>query len=98
MFSSIRRPLVAGIAIMHALLIAWMCSSWDRLRLVLFDFREMPSELSLTAPPDSLRSMGYVEDDVAPLSSFRDIALPIIRDARTDGERARRLGDYIYSL
>src|ERR1044071_9114825 len=58
----------------------------------------MPSEVSLAAPPHRLRSMGYVEDDVAPLSSFRDIPLPIIRDARTDGERARRLGDYIYSL
>lgn len=91
-------PLVVAIAALHALVVLWMCSSWQRLRLVMFDFREVPNESFMTMPPDDLRALGYTEDDGTALAAFRDVATPIVQGAQSDRERMRRLGDYIYSL
>jgi hypothetical protein len=90
--------LVIVIAALHAGALVWMFSSRDRLRLVTFDFHEVPNESFMMTPPEGLRAFGYVEDDVASLRMFADIARPILQGAPDDAERLRRLGDYIYAL
>ena len=62
------------------------------------DIHEVPSEAFLTNPPDVLLPLGYTEDDPASLAPFRLLAAPLVADAGSDGDRARRLGDFIYGL
>lgn len=81
-----------------ALLIAFI-GSWQRSRLMLYDFHEVRSEADVNlAPADLAARFGYVEDDVDQLAAFRAIAEPIVAGVAFSGDRARRLADYIYAL
>jgi hypothetical protein len=90
--------LVLALLIAHAIGLVWFCSSWDRVRLVTMDFRELPNEDVLRQPPDALRVFDYVEDDPSELRHISATAEATIRGAASDGERMRRLADYIYAL
>jgi hypothetical protein len=92
------RRLLTVVLIIHAIALSWLVSSWPRVRLMLFDFREVPSEVFMAQPPAALRPLDYTEDDPADLARFRAIAEPLVATAATDGNKLRRLGDYIYSL
>ena len=92
------RRLVTLMLVVHALALVWLGSGWERIRLLASDFREVPSEAFMTEPPPALRPLGYTEDDPAELTRFRAIAEPVVASAATDGEKLRRLGDYIYSM
>jgi hypothetical protein len=92
------RQLVTLILVTHVVCLLWLCGTWQRVRLLAYDFHQVPTEAFLTQPPEALRALGYSEDDPAELEQFRAIAMPIIEGATNDGERMRRLGDYIYSL
>jgi hypothetical protein len=92
------RGLVAVTLIIHAIAFAWLGSNWHRVRLIVTDFHEVSSEAFMTQPPLALRPFGYREDDPADLARFRAIAEPIVAGAAADGDKLRRLGDYIYSL
>ena len=81
-----------------ALLIAFV-NSWQRSRLMLYDFHEVPSEAHINLAPAELAArFGYAEDDVDQLAAFRAIAEPIVAGVTFSGDRASRLADYIYSL
>lgn len=83
----------------HAVVFGWFVSDWDRLRLVMYAFHEVASEETVNDSPDDLAlQYGYAEDPVADVAVYRPIARSIVAGATTAGERARRLGDYIYSL
>ncbi len=82
----------------HAAAVLWLAADQDRLKLLAYDFREVPSEQSVALPPADLRGLGYTEDDPADLAPYRAIAAPIVSGALTDAERLRRLGNYIYGL
>ncbi len=85
--------------IVHAAVLGWFASSWDHVRLVMYSFTEVPSEYEVNdAPEDLALSFGYREDAIDELLVFRLIAEPLVKDASTATERARRLADYIYSL
>ena len=92
------RRLVTLVLIIHATCLAWLGSDWRRVRLIAYDFREVPSEAFMTQPPPALGPFGYIEDDPAELGRFRAIAEPIVARATTDGDKLRRLGDVIYSM
>jgi hypothetical protein len=55
------------------------------------------SAAQLQAPPETLRPLGFRMDAPADLEAFRTIAAPVVESAESDGERLRRLGDWIYS-
>jgi hypothetical protein len=82
----------------HVCGLLWLLGDWDRIRLLAMDIREVPSDAFLTNAPDALIPLGYTEDPPASLAAFRRLAAPLIADARSDGEKARRLGDFIYGL
>ena len=92
------RALVALILVAHAMCLVWFGSDWQRVRLIAYDFSEVPSEAFMIQPPQSLGPLGYIEDDPAALGRFRQIAEPIVASAITEGERLRRLGDFIYGM
>ena len=92
------RRLAIVVLIVHGTCLAWLGSNWQRVRLLAYDFREVPSEAFLTQPPPALRPFGYTEDDPAELARFRAIAEPIVANAISDGDKLRRLGDFIYSM
>jgi hypothetical protein len=52
----------------------------------------------MTQPPPALRPFGYTETDPSELGRFRALAEPIVASATTDGDKLRRLGDFIYSM
>lgn len=52
----------------------------------------------LAAPPDSLRPLGYIQDEPADLPTFRSLAQSAVRSAASDGERLRLLGDTLFAL
>lgn len=90
---------VMVLVLAHAVVAGWFVSDWDQARMVLYDFHEVHSEAVVNAPPEALtRAYGYAEDPVDALRRYKVIAAPIVAGATTAGERARRLGDYIYSL
>ncbi|MEI6244861.1 MAG: transglutaminase domain-containing protein [Acidobacteriota bacterium] len=77
----------------------WFLGSWQRTRLLLYEFHEVPSEAHINLSPEQLlATVGFEEDAVDQLVMFRHIADPIVAGASSSAERARRLGDYIYSL
>lgn len=87
------------VVLLHAVVAAWFVSDWNQARMVLYDFHEVPSEAFVNVPPEELAARyGYREDPVDQLRRYKAIAAPIVAGAATAGERARRLGDYIYSL
>ena len=86
------------VLIIHATCLAWLCSDWQRVRLIVYDFREVTSEAFMTQPPTALRPFGYTEDDPAELGRFRAIAEPLVATAASDSDKVRRLGDFIYSM
>lgn len=83
----------------HAALLGWFVSDWDHVRMVLYAFHEVPSEQTVNeSPADLALHFEYVEDPIEALSRYKEIATPLVAGATSAGERARRLGDYIYSL
>ncbi|MCU1385101.1 MAG: hypothetical protein JWL71_3798 [Acidobacteria bacterium] len=92
------RPLVIAVLFVHAAALVWLCGDPVRLRLIGYDFHEVDSEASVNAAPDVLRGMGYTEDDPSELQAYRAIAERVVAGGRTEGEKLRRLGNYIYSL
>lgn len=82
----------------HVLCLVWLCGSWTRVRLIAFDFHEVASEAFMTVPPDALHALGYTEDDPRDLAQYGALAASLTSGAANDGERMRRLGDYIYAL
>ena len=52
----------------------------------------------LSTNPDTLRAIGYSQDDPADLTGFRTLAEQTIQGAVTDGQRLRKLGDMLYAL
>lgn len=83
----------------HAALLGWFVSDWDHVRMVLYAFHEVPSEETVNeSPADLALHFDYVEDPVEALVQYKAIATPLVAGAVTAGERARRIGDYIYSL
>ena len=52
----------------------------------------------LSAPPDRLRALGYVQDNPADLGAFTAFAQSAVRPATTDGQRLRFLSDALYNL
>ncbi len=92
------RQFVAAILVVHAAALFWLCGNWTRARLIAYDFQNVPSEASIDLTPSDLAALGYREDDVAALESYRTIAAPLVTDTASDAERMRRLGDYIYGL
>lgn len=93
-------PRFAFIAfVCHLVLLIWFLGSWQRSRLLLYDFKQVASEANVNASPIALaEEFGFVEDDVADLGAFRTIAEPLVAGATSPGQRARRLADYLYSL
>lgn len=51
----------------------------------------------LAAPPAELVRLGYLVDDAAELSRFRDVAAPAVEGIEDDALRLRKLTDLIYS-
>ena len=51
----------------------------------------------LAAPPAELVPLGYLVDDAAELSRFRDVAAPAVEGIEDDALRLRKLTDLIYS-
>jgi hypothetical protein len=92
------RRLVTIVLVVHAACLVWLCSDWQRVKLIVYDFTEVTSEAYMAQPPAALLPFGYAEDDPAGLGRFRAIAEPIVAGAAGDGEKMRRLGDYIYSM
>lgn len=92
------RGLVTLVLVAHATCLAWIGSDWQRVKLIAYDFREVTSEAFMGQPPTALSAFGYTEDDPLELGRFRAIAEPIVAGAASDGEKLRRLGDYIYSM
>lgn len=83
----------------HTALLGWFASDWDHVRMVLYAFHEVHSEETVNeSPADLALHFDYTEDPVEALVKYRAIATPLVAGAATAGERARRLGDYIYSL
>lgn len=83
----------------HAVLFGWFVSDWNRFRMILYAFHEVPSEETVNDPPEDLAlHYNFAEDPVEALAAYRPIAEAVVAGATTAGERARRLGDYIYSL
>lgn len=83
----------------HAALLGWFVSDWDHVRMVLYAFHEVPSEQTVNESPGDLAlHFGYLEDPIEALARYKALATPIVAGATTAGERARRLGDYIYQL
>lgn len=83
----------------HAVVFGWFVSDWDRFRMMFYAFHEVPSEETINESPEDLAlHYGFAEDPVEALAVYRPIAESIVAGAGTAGERARRLGDYIYSL
>ena len=83
----------------HSVVFGWLVSDWDRFRMILYAFHEVPSEETINEPPEDLAlHYRYAEDPGEALAVYRPIALSIVSGATTAGERARRLCDYIYSL
>jgi transglutaminase-like putative cysteine protease len=83
----------------HTALLGWFVSDWDHVRMVLYAFHEVPSEETVNeSPADLALHFDYEEDPVEALSNYKAIATPIVAGATSAGDRARRLGDYIYSL
>ena len=90
--------LVTAILVVHAAALIWLCGDTTRLRLIGYDFTELASEAEVNGAPETLRAIGYTEDDPAELQAFRAIAEPIVAGSANDGEKLRRLGGYIYAL
>ncbi len=80
------------------MLLLWFLGSWDRSRLLLYDFHEVPSEAFVNASPGDLVRFGYEEDTIDALTAFRDIAQPLVAGIPSAPARARRLADYIHGL
>ena len=75
------------------------CSDWDRVRLLLYDYTEVPSEPDINRTPEELAALWrYEEDQPEDLTSFREIAAPLVAGIPDAAVRARRLADYIYAL
>ena len=92
------RAMVAALLAVHAAALIWLCGDTARLRLIGYDFKEVTSEAFVNSPPETLRAVGYTEDDPSEFATFRAIAEPLVAGSPNDVERIRRLGDYIYSL
>jgi transglutaminase-like putative cysteine protease len=85
--------------VVHAVTLGWFCSSWDRVRLMLYDFSQVDTEEFTAHSPESLAQLWpYAEDPVEDLTAFKIIAEPIVAGVPDAGDRARRLADYIYGL
>jgi hypothetical protein len=89
---------VIAILAVHLAAIVWLCGDTTRLRLLGYDFIEVSSEALVNGSPDVLRPLGFTEDDPSELAAFRTIAARVVGGSSNDGEKLRRLGDYIYSL
>jgi len=67
--------------------------------VMIYTLHEVPSEAAADATPESLlREFTYAEDPVDQLSRFTAVATATVAGAASAPERARRLGDYLYSL
>lgn len=92
------RPWIWAYFICHLTVLLWFVSSWERTRLMLFSFREVPNEQAANVGPAALVAYGYEEDPIDQLTEFKAIAEPLVSGAETAAERAMRLSDYIYGL
>jgi hypothetical protein len=84
--------------IVHAAALIWLLGDPARLRLITYDFQEVPSEASLIEPPQALVPLGYTEDRPEDLAAIRALAAPVVAGVTDDGDRVRRLGEFIYAL
>lgn len=89
---------VTALLLVHLIGLLVLLGNTDRLRLIAYDYHEVPSEADMVAPPSALVELGYTEDEPADLFTFRRLAEPVLAGAQTDAERVRRLGDLVYSL
>lgn len=84
--------------LVHIVLFLWFCSSWNRMRIVLFEIHEVPSEADIYIPPTELVSFGYVQDTPEELYEFKQIATEVIHSKSDDMVQFRQLADYLYQL
>lgn len=82
------RTLVTVIVAVHLAGLVWLCSSWERVRLIVYQFREVPSEAFMTEPPQALLAMGYSEDDPSSLGELRGVAESVTKHAVNDAAHA----------
>ena len=87
------------ILIAHAVVLGSFCSDWDRVRLLLYAYTEVPAEPDINRSPEELAARWrYEEDSPGDLASFRPIAARLGAGIPDAGVRGRRLADYIYAL
>lgn len=87
------------VLIVHAVALGWFVSSWDRVRLLLYDYTEVATEADANDPPEDLTLLwGYEQDAPEDLTAFRDIAAPLVAGIEDAPMRARALANYIYAL
>lgn len=88
----------AILLVLHVVALVWLCRDANRLRLLVYDFREVPNESFIERDPAALQAFGYTEDDPADLAAYRALVEPVVAGAASDVERMRRLGDFILSM
>lgn len=89
---------IVVLLLLHAVVLGWLCSDWNRIRLMTYDYVEVRSEEDINDSPTDIAAWGYREDAPEALDRFRAIAEPLTAGVSDAGDRARRLADYIYGL